>query len=78
MALVDIILVETGLRSRTVITIRLVDISFFRTDPKCRGFVVGEVKGRDGHFTGLVVPRMYELECFLSCVSAFLRNKRVK
>ena len=75
MALVDVVLVKTRLRSRTVITICLVNISFFSTDPKCSSFVVREVKGRDGHFTGLVVPRVDELQCFLGCVSALLRDK---
>lgn len=55
MAFVDIVLVETGFCTRTVVSVRLVDVTFFCPNPEGCGFVIWEVEGRDGDFAGFVV-----------------------
>ena len=53
MPLVDILLVETCFGSSgSVVTIGLVDVSFFGSEPEGGGFVGGEVESGDGDFVG--------------------------
>ncbi len=57
---VDIVLVETGFGACAVVSVRLVDVTFFGPHPEGCGFVVGEVESCDGDFTGFVVASMNE------------------
>src|SRR5882762_3302511 len=65
MALVNIILVEARFSASTVISISLINIAFFRPNPECGRFVVGEVKCRDRHLARFIVTSMDQLEGFL-------------
>lgn len=60
MTFIHVMLIEASFGSRTVITIGLIHISFFRTNPECGCFVVGEVQCGDGNFIGLAVVGMNE------------------
>lgn len=57
-AFVHVVLIEPSLGSRSVITIGLIHISFFRANPERSSFVVGEVQCRDGNFIGLAMVGM--------------------
>jgi len=69
MTLVDILLIETCFGSCSIVSIGLVDVSFFCSDPEGGGFVVGEVEGGDGYFVGFgVCGGVEEGESFLKIV----------
>ncbi len=68
-ALVNVVLIKTSLRSCAVVTVCLVYISLFSADPESCGFVIRKIEGRDRNFASLVVTRMYEFQGFLSYVS---------
>lgn len=61
MSLVDIILIQSGFRTRAVVAIGLIDIAFFGADPKRGRFIIREVKRCDGYFACFVVACMNKL-----------------
>lgn len=65
MPLIDIVLIQSCLRARAVVPIRLIYIALFRTDPKRGRFVIREVERCDGDLAGLIMTCMIELEGFL-------------
>lgn len=64
-SLVHIVLVQPSFGASTVIPVGLVDIAFFRPDPKRRRLVVREIKRRNGDFARLVVAGVHKLKRFL-------------
>lgn len=65
MPLVHVVMIQTRFGSSAVVSVRLIDVSFFRTDRERGGLVVGEVETRDGDLVGFVMARMHQLERFL-------------
>jgi hypothetical protein len=63
--LVDVVLIETGFRPRTVIPMGLVNIAFFSSNHEGRGFVVREIKRGNGNLPCFVMPSVDEFERFL-------------
>jgi len=64
-AFVHIILVEAGFGACTVVSVGLIDVAFFCTNPECRSLIIREVKSGDCYFSCFVVASMNELKSFL-------------
>jgi hypothetical protein len=62
---VHVVLVETGFGTGAVVSVSLVDVALLSPNPKCGGFVIGEIKGGDGYFGCFVMACMYEFKGFL-------------
>ena len=71
-AFVNIILVKSSFRSGAVVTVCLVYVSFFGTDPESCSLVIRKIEGCDCNFPGLVVTCVYKFQCFLAYVSVLL------
>ena len=65
-SLVDVVLVQAGLRARAVVPIRLVDVALLSADPEGSRLIVREVEGSDGDLAGLIVAGVDEFEGFLN------------
>ena len=74
-ALINIILVEASLCTRTIIPISLIDIAFFCANPESCRFVVGKVEGSYGHFARLVMSSVNELKGFLYIYKIIYKRK---
>ena len=74
-ALVDVVLVQTGFRPSTIIPVGLVNVAFFRTDQESRCFVVWEVKCGDGYLPCFVVTSVDEFQGFLPRIKTDKRTK---
>ncbi len=70
-AFVNVILVKTSFCSGAIVTVCLVNISFFGAYPESCGFVVGKIEGCGRNFASLVVTCMYKFQCFLTYLSVF-------
>jgi hypothetical protein len=68
MALVDVVLVETGFSTGMVVAVGLVDVAFFGANPEGGGLVGGEVEGGNGDFVGFGVSWVTKIEGFLSYI----------
>lgn len=74
-AFVNIILVKTSFRPGAVVTVCLVYISFFGTDPESCSLVIRKIEGCDCNFASLVVTCVYKFQCFLTYVSVLLHHE---
>lgn len=61
MSPIHVELVQAGLRTRTVVPIRLVNVPFFSAGEKGGCFIVWEVEAGNSDFGSLVVPCMLKL-----------------
>lgn len=66
-AFVHIVLIQPCLSPSAIITVGLVYVSLFCSNPKGSGLVVWEIKRRDGHLSGFIMTGMNKLERFLKC-----------
>jgi hypothetical protein len=65
MPTIDVVAIETSLRTSTVIPIRLVDVALLCPDPECGCLIVWEGKRGDGNLGRLIVSSMCQLKSFL-------------